>query len=326
MRLYRRFDRGFERMRAGYIMILSSVLVRRGRFGGLFLGFCVVSMGLVFVLGEDFFPSVDAGDIRLHMRAPTGTRIEETARLADEVEKVIREVVPPKELGTILDNLGLPYSGINLSYSNSGTIGTLDGEIQVALNEDHKPTQSYMDKLRAILPQRFPGVEFFFQPADIVTQILNFGLPAAVDVQIAGADQQGNFDVARKLLKQVRMIPGTVDTHIQQKLDEPAINLQMDRTRLQQLNLSASNVAQNVLISLSGSSQTVAGILVQQQERRGIQRRGANAAVSDFVDRRTVAHAGIGFGQRADATARQPGAGVAAEPVRAKSRTTTSGR
>ncbi|WP_168791192.1 efflux RND transporter permease subunit [Paraburkholderia aromaticivorans] len=259
MRLYHRFDRGFERMRAGYIMILSSVLVRRGRFGSLFLGFCVVSMGLIFVLGEDFFPSVDAGDIRLHMRAPTGTRIEETARLADQVENVIREVVPQKELGTILDNLGLPYSGINLSYSNAGTIGTLDGEIQVALNEDHEPTQVYMDKLRAILPQRFPGVEFFFQPADIVTQILNFGLPAAVDVQISGADQEGNFDVARKLLKQVRMIPGTVDTHIQQKLDEPAINLQMDRTRLQQLNLSASNVAQNVLISLSGSSQTSPG-------------------------------------------------------------------
>ncbi|MFM0055085.1 efflux RND transporter permease subunit [Paraburkholderia phytofirmans] len=259
MRLYHRFDRGFERMRAGYIMILSSLLVRRGMFGSVFLGFCVVSMGLIFVLGEDFFPSVDAGDIRLHMRAPTGTRIEETARLADQVEQVIREVVPQKELGTILDNLGLPYSGINLSYSNAGTIGTLDGEIQVALNEDHKPTQIYMDKLRALLPQRFPGVEFFFQPADIVTQILNFGLPAAVDVQISGANQQGNFDVARKLLKQVRLIPGTVDTHIQQKLDEPAINLQMDRTRLQQLNLSANNVAQNVLISLSGSSQTSPG-------------------------------------------------------------------
>ncbi|MGA7777739.1 MAG: efflux RND transporter permease subunit [Paraburkholderia sp.] len=256
MRLYHRFDAGFERMRAAYIVILSSVLVRRGRFGGIFLGFCVLSMGLVFVLGEDFFPTVDAGDIRLHMRAPTGTRIEETARLADEVEQVIRQVVPPKELKTILDNLGLPYSGINLSYSNSGTIGTLDGEIQVALNEDHKPTQRYIDKLRAVLPQRFPGVEFFFQPADIVTQILNFGLPAAIDVQIVGADQQGNFDVARKLYKQIRVIPGTVDTHIQQKLDEPVINLQMDRTRLQQLNLTASNVAQNVLISLSGSFQT----------------------------------------------------------------------
>ncbi|CAB3788610.1 efflux RND transporter permease subunit [Paraburkholderia fynbosensis] len=264
-RVYRRFDSGFERMRSAYIVVLSSLLVRRGRFGGVFLGFCIVSLGLVLVLGEDFFPTVDAGDIRLHFRAPTGTRIEETARLADEVEKVIREVVPPKELGTILDNLGLPYSGINLSYSNAGTIGTFDGEVQIALNEDHKPTQMYMDKLRTILPQRFPGVEFFFQPADIVTQILNFGLPAAVDVQISGANQQGNLEVARKLLKQVRVIPGTVDTHIQQKLDEPVINLQMDRTRLQQLNLSANDVAQNVLISLSGSSQTSPGFWINNK-------------------------------------------------------------
>ncbi|SAL11695.1 acriflavin resistance protein [Caballeronia arvi] len=259
MRLHRRFDRGFERMRGAYIVILSTLLVRRRMFASLFLGFCLLSAGLVFVLGEDFFPSVDAGDIRMHMRAPTGTRIEETARLADEVEKVVRQVVPQDELATILDNLGLPYSGINLSYSNAGTIGTLDGEIQVALKEDHAPTQKYIDELRALLPRRFPGVEFFFQPADIVTQILNFGLPAAIDVQIQGQNGQANFEAASKLMKQIRMIPGNVDTHIQQKLDEPAIDLQMDRTRLQQLNLSASNVAQNVLVSLSGSSQTAPG-------------------------------------------------------------------
>ncbi|SAK41601.1 acriflavin resistance protein [Caballeronia glebae] len=259
MRLHRRFDRGFERMRGAYIVILSRLLVKRRMFASLFLGFCLLSAGLVFALGEDFFPSVDAGDIRLHMRAPTGTRIEETARLADEVEKVVRQVVPQDELATILDNLGLPYSGINLSYSNAGTIGTLDGEIQVALNPDHAPTQKYIDELRALLPRRFPGVEFFFQPADIVTQILNFGLPAAIDVQIQGQNGQANFEVASRLMKQIRMIPGNVDTHIQQKLDEPAIDLQMDRTRLQQLNLSASNVAQNVLVSLSGSSQTAPG-------------------------------------------------------------------
>ncbi|WP_244808198.1 efflux RND transporter permease subunit [Caballeronia zhejiangensis] len=259
VRLHQRFDRGFERMRGAYIVILSSLLVKRRLFATLFLGFCLLSAGLVFVLGEDYFPSVDAGDIRLHMRAPTGTRIEETARLADEVEKVVRQIVPQDELATILDNLGLPYSGINLSYSNAGTIGTLDGEIQVALNADHSPTQKYIDELRALLPRRFPGVEFFFQPADIVTQILNFGLPAAIDVQIQGQNGQANFEVASKLMKQIRMIPGNVDTHIQQKLDEPAIDLQMDRTRLQQLNLSASNVAQNVLVSLSGSSQTAPG-------------------------------------------------------------------
>ncbi|MDR5783350.1 efflux RND transporter permease subunit [Caballeronia sp. LZ065] len=259
MRLHQRFDRGFERMRAAYIVILSTLLVRRRLFGSLFLGFCVLSTGLVFVLGEDFFPSVDAGDIRLHMRAPTGTRIEETARLADQVESVVRQVVPQHELSTILDNLGLPYSGINLSYSNAGTIGTLDGEIQVALTADHAPTQTYIDELRARLPRLFPGVEFFFQPADIVTQILNFGLPAAIDVQIQGQNGQANFEAASKLMKQIRMIPGNVDTHIQQKLDEPVIDLQMDRTRLQQLNLNANNVAQNVLVSLSGSSQTAPG-------------------------------------------------------------------
>jgi multidrug efflux pump subunit AcrB len=255
-RVHHRFDQRFEAMRAAYIVILSTLLVRRRFFATAFLSFCVVSLGLGLALGRDFFPLVDAGDIRMHMRAPTGTRIEETARLADDVEHVIRQVVPAKELHTILDNLGLPYSGINLSYSNAGTMGTLDGEIQVALNEDHKPTLGYIDKLRAVLPQRFPGVEFFFQPADIVTQILNFGLPAAIDVQITGIDQPGNFQVASGLLKKVRTIDGAVDAHIQQKLNEPTIHLEMDRTRLQQLNLNAANVAQNVLISLSGSSQT----------------------------------------------------------------------
>ena len=327
MRIYHRFDRGFERMRAGYIVILSSVLVRRGavRQSCSSASACV-SMGLVFVLGEDFFPSVDAGDIRLHMRAPTGTRIEETARLADEVEKVIREVVPPEELGTILDNLGLPYSGINLSYSNAGTIGTLDGEIQVALNEDHKPTQNLHGQAARDLPQRFPGIEFFFQPADIVTQILNFGLPAAVDVQISGANQQGNFDVARKLLKQVRMIPGTVDTHIQQKLDEPA-HQSADGSHAPAAAQShrEQRGAERADFAV-GQLADVAGFLVQQQERRGIQRRGADAAVPGFVDRRTVAHAGFGRRQRPDATARQPGAGLAAEASSRKSRTTTSSR
>jgi multidrug efflux pump subunit AcrB len=259
MRLHHRFEAAFERMRAAYIVLLSTLLVRRRVFAASFLGFCVASLGLAFFLGADFFPTVDAGDIRLHMRAPTGTRIEETARLADEVEQVIRTVVPPRDLGTILDNLGLPYSGINLSYSNAGTIGTLDGDIQIALTPGHKPTQAYIDQLRALLPQRFPGVEFFFQPADIVTQILNFGSPAAIDVQLSGTDQLANFEAASKLMKQVRLIPGTVDTHIQQKFDEPTIHLQMDRTRLQQLNLNANDVAQNVLISLAGSTQTSPG-------------------------------------------------------------------
>ena len=253
---YQAFDRRFERMRGGYILILSSLLTHRKLFSALFLGFCVLSLGLYPFLGRDFFPSVDAGLIRLHMRAPTGTRIEETARLADEVETVIRQVVPPKELGVVLDNLGLPYSGINLSYSNSGTIGTLDGEIQVALKPGHAATNGYIQTLRAELPKRFPGIEFFFQPADIVTQILNFGLPAAIDVQFAGADIQKNRDLADKLLAEVKQIPGAVDAHIEQRLNQPTIGLNIDRTRIQQIGLNAINVAQNVLVSLSGSFQT----------------------------------------------------------------------
>ncbi|WP_042302136.1 efflux RND transporter permease subunit [Paraburkholderia kururiensis] len=255
-RIHHGFDHAFERIRSAYIVLLSLLLARRRFYASAFLGFCVLSLGLVFVLGRDFFPSVDAGDIRLHMRAPTGYRIEETARLADEVERTIREVIPPAQLSTIVDNLGLPYSGINLSYSNAGTIGALDGEIQVALKDGHPPSSTYIDRLRTLLPQRFPGVEFFFQPADIITQILNFGQPAAIDVQVIGTNQDANMALASRLLKEVRQLPGAVDAHIAQRNDEPALRLVMDRTRMQQLNLNAQNVAQNVLISLSGSSQT----------------------------------------------------------------------
>ena len=255
-RLYRSFDRRFERVRRAYTLLLSAILSRRGPFVALFLGFCVLSCLLYPALGRDFFPTVDAGQIRLHMRAPTGTRIEETARIADAVEAAIRELLPKDQLETILDNLGVPNSGINLSYSNAGTIGTLDGEILMSLREGHRPTEELVSLLRAELPKRFPGVEFFFQPADIVTQILNFGLPAAIDVQFSGIDMAGNAARAAELVKAIRKIPGAVDVHVHQRLDGPALDLQMDRTRLQQLGLSAQNVGQNVLIALSGSSQT----------------------------------------------------------------------
>lgn len=255
-RLYRAFDRRFERVRRAYTLVLSAVLSRRGGFIGLFLGFCVLSCLLYPALGRDFFPTVDAGQIRLHLRAPTGTRIEETTRLADEVEQAIRELIPADQLETILDNLGLPNSGINLSYSNAGTINTFDGELLLSLKEGHEPTERFVTRLRAELPKRFPGIEFFFQPADIVTQILNFGLPAAIDVQISGNDMAGNALRAAELTKQIRQIPGAVDAHVHQRLDNPALSLQMDRSRLQQYGLTASNVGQNVLIALSGSSQT----------------------------------------------------------------------
>ncbi|KVO58412.1 efflux RND transporter permease subunit [Burkholderia stagnalis] len=255
-RIHHRFNHAFERLRASYIVLLSMLLVRRRFYAMCFLGFCVLSTGLVFALGRDFFPNADSGNIRLHMRAPTGYRIEETARLADQVERVVREVVPPDELGAIVDNLGQPISGINLSYSNAGTIGSLDGEILIALKPGHAATQHYVERLRALLPERFPGAEFFFQPSDIITQILNFGQPAAIDVQVLGNDLASNMAIASRLMKQVRQIPGAVDAHVLQRNDQPTLVADMDRTRMQQLNLSAQNVAQNMLISLSGSGQT----------------------------------------------------------------------
>jgi multidrug efflux pump subunit AcrB len=255
-RLNRAFDAQFERLRGNYTVILDAALANRRWFAGIFLGFCLLSCGLVFILGRDFFPSVDAGLIRLHMRLPTGTRIEETARVADEVDAAIRTIIPQRDLNTILDNLGLPNSGINLSYSNAGTISSLDGEIQVSLNENHRPTASYIEEMRRELPKRFPGVEFFFQPADMVTQILNFGLPAALDVQITGADLRGNYEIAAKLMKQIQKVPGTVDTHIHQRLNLPALALVMDRTQLQQLGLTAMDVSQDLLVSTSGTAQT----------------------------------------------------------------------
>jgi multidrug efflux pump subunit AcrB len=258
-RIYRAFDARFEKIRAGYNSILAAVLEKRRAFAAAFLGFCVLSCMLVFFLGRDFFPSVDAGQIRMHMRLPSGTRIEETARVADLVEAVIRTIVPPRELGTVLDNLGVPISGINNSYSNAGAFGTLDGEIQVSLNEGHRPTQHYVEQMRRELPQRFPGVEFFFQPADMVTQILNFGLPAAIDVLFTGSDLRGNYELAAKLMKQIKQIPGTVDTHIHQRLDLPTLALQMDRTQLQSLGLNANDVAQNLLASTAGTTQTSPG-------------------------------------------------------------------
>jgi len=264
-RLYKGFDQQFERVRRAYTLTLSSLLAKRKTFAGMFLGFCLLSCLLFPVLGRDFFPSVDAGQIRLHFRTPTGTRIEETARVADAVETAIRGLVPGNELETVLDNLGVPNSGINLSYSNGGTFGSLDGEILISLHEDHRPTEQIVMMLRNELPKRFPGVEFFFQPADIVTQILNFGLPAAIDVQFTGNAMEKNAAIAADLVKSIRRIPGAVDVHVHQRLDNPAVDLQMDRTRLQQVGLTAANVGQNVLVSLSGSSQTAPAFWLNPQ-------------------------------------------------------------
>src|ERR1700757_3856348 len=251
------FEHAFETFREGYRNALHLALESSTLFVTLFLAFCLLSTTLVFVLGRDFFPKVDAGQIRLHMRARTGLRIEETARLADQVNQTIRQIIPQNELETVLDNIGLPYSGINLSYSNAGTFGTADAEILVQLKgERGKGTTEYVNELRGILAERFPGVQFFFQPADIVTQILNFGTPAPIDVAITGMDQPGNYAVAQKLASEMRHIPGAVDVHIQQAFDSPTLYMNIDRTRVQSVGMQARDVAQNVLISLSSSFQT----------------------------------------------------------------------
>ncbi len=229
---------------------------RRRAFATAFLGFCVLSCALVLVLGRDFFPNVDAGQIRMHMRLPSGTRIEETTRVAEQVDAAIRKLVPARELGTMLENLGVPISGISNSYSNAGAFGTFDGEFQISLNPGHRPTLDYIEEMRRELPRRFPGTEFFFQPADMVTQILNFGLPAAIDVRSPARICAATTSLAAKLVKRIQQIPGAVDTHIHQRLDLPTLALHMDRTQLQTLGLSANDVAQNLLASTAGTSQT----------------------------------------------------------------------
>jgi len=262
-RYQQKFEHTFESFRSRYRRALEAILERSRLFAGCFLAFCVGSAMLIVLpwpggsLGRDFFPKVDAGQIRLHFRARTGLRIEETARLADQIDAMIRQTIPSDELETILDNLGVPYSGINLSYSNSGTWGTGDGEILVQLKQQRgRPTGEYIDQLRVKLPQQFPGTQFFFQPADIVTQILNFGTPAPIDVAISGNNINANYVVAQKLANEMRHIPGAVDVHVQQALDEPTLHMDIDRTRVQSVGLQARDVAQNLLVSLSSSFQT----------------------------------------------------------------------
>src|SRR5438093_2284828 len=237
-RYQQKSEHAFERFRDGYRNALEWALGIPRVFVTAFLGFCFLSTTLVFVLGRDFFPKVDAGQIRLHLRARTGLRIEETARLADQVNGVIRETIPKDELTTVLDNIGLPYSGINRTYSNAGTIGSSDAEILVQLKEVRgKPTGAYINDLREKLPQRFPGVQFFFQPADIVTQILNFGTPAPIDVEVTGMNQRGNYLVGEKLASEFRHIPGAVDVHVQQAFDNPTLFMEIDRARAQSVGM-----------------------------------------------------------------------------------------
>jgi multidrug efflux pump subunit AcrB len=256
-RLQSRFEAAFESFRLSYRTLLAACLAHRRRFLIGFFGACLGSLGiLVPWLGQDFFPSIDSGSFKLHLRAPTGLRIEETANLCDQVEHSLRQQIPPREVQSIIDNIGLPYSGINLSYSNSAPVGSSDADILVTLAAKHHPTDDYIHRLRLALPRQFPGVTFAFLPADMVAQILNFGLPAPIDVQIVGNDLEGNRRYANDLLGQMRNIPGTADLRIQQLFDEPYLRLRVERTKAEELGFTARDIAQNLLVSLSGSFQT----------------------------------------------------------------------
>jgi multidrug efflux pump subunit AcrB len=261
-RFQARFERGFQKFRDGYHALLSSALGAGPRFAAVFLGAMIATAVLAFPLGplpglgQDFFPTVDGGQIKLHVRARTGTRIEETASLCDQIEATIRDVIPAQQLGSIVDNLGLPYSGINLMYSTSAPVGPGDADIYVNLSADHRPTVNFVRELRKKLAAAYPSTQFSFLPADMIGQILNFGLPSPIDVQIVGADVQGNRDFANHLVQKLRTIPGAVDLHIHQAGDYPQFNVDVDRTKAQLVGLTEQSVAGNMLVSLSGSFQT----------------------------------------------------------------------
>jgi multidrug efflux pump subunit AcrB len=255
VRFQRGFEHRFERVRGVYRIVLGLALTHRKRF---VVGFLIV-VGASFLLapwlGRNFFPSIDSGEITLHVRAPIGTRIEDTADEFDHIENAVRRVVPPDQLASIIDNVGLPNSGINLTYNNSGTTGPQDGDIMISLNENHAPTAGYVKKLRELLPQEFPGTAFSFLPADIVSQILNFGAPAPIDLQVAGPNQDANQRYAIEVMRKMRLIPGIADTRIQQDSTYPQFTVSVDRSRADQLGITEQDVTNSVVASLSGTSQ-----------------------------------------------------------------------
>jgi multidrug efflux pump subunit AcrB len=254
-RFQQAFDDRFGRVRARYRSLLSLALASPKIFIASFLACVILSFGLWPFLGENFFPAVDSGQILMHVRAQPGTRIEETARLFDLIEQTVRQTIPPNQLDNIVDNIGLPFSGINMAYQNTGTIGPEDGDALITLKEDHASTDSYIKQLRTKLPPQFPGTTFSFLPADIVSQILNFGLPAPIDVQVTGNNQTANYAYAKDLLKRIRTVPGVADLRIQQVFNYPQINVDVDRTLAGEVGLTQRDVANSLLVTLSGSGQ-----------------------------------------------------------------------
>ena len=255
-RIQHAFERAFNASRDAYLRTLEACIRRRRLFLPVFLTLCAVTFFLVPWLGQDFFPTTDAGQFNLHFRAKTGTRIEETARLGDMIETSMREIIPPSELSSIIDNIGLPYSSINTAYSNSAPIGTMDADVLVTLRPGHRPTDFYMHEIRRKLPREFPGVSFYFLPADIVSEILNFGLPAPIDIQVSGPDLNADHAFATNLLHQLEIVPGAVDLRIHQLFDLPRIQLDVNRTKALESGFSELSVANSLLVSLSGSFQT----------------------------------------------------------------------
>ena len=253
--LQQHFEKAFDRFRGSYANLLGTVLEHRAAFCVGFLSFCVASWLLVPFLGQNFFPAVDAGTFRLHVRAATGTRIEQTAKLVDEVEAAIRRQVPANELEGMLDNIGLPVSGINLSYNDSGISGPADADILVSLKPNHKPTANYVRNLRLSLNRDFPGITFYFLPADIVSETINFGLPAPLDIQVVGRNQTVDQQVANSISQKIRQVRGAVDVRVQQPNDLQRFEFNVDRTKAAELGLTERDVAGSVLLSLSGSSQ-----------------------------------------------------------------------
>jgi multidrug efflux pump subunit AcrB len=255
-RIQHGFNRGFETLRNSYESLLNVLLEWRKLFVPVFLLLCIVTFSLLPFLGQDFFPAVDSGQFNLHMRAPTGTRIEETARLCDEVEAAIRETVPANQLSGILDTIGLPYSTMNTQFMTSGAVGAADADIMVSLNEDHKPTADFVRQLRISLPKQFPQATFYFLPADITSQILNFGLPSPIDIRFEGNNVEASRELATKMLPQLRKVKGLVDIRIQQPFDYPTLDLSVERTKAAQGGFTERDVSSSVLNTLSGSFQT----------------------------------------------------------------------
>ncbi|HXA67929.1 MAG TPA: efflux RND transporter permease subunit [Bryobacteraceae bacterium] len=249
------FNRRFERFRAAYTGLLDWTLEHRRAVLTGFMVFALGSLGLIFLIGSDFFPTVDSGQIRLHARAAAGTRIEKTEMIFADIEREIRSVIPGRELDTILDNIGLPNGGFNLGFGDSPSIGTSDGDILISLTPEHESSEIYTERLRKRLHEKFPGVVFFFEAANITNQILNFGLPAPIDVQVTGRDAEPNYKIARQLEARIAQIPGAADVHIHQVVDGPELRVNVDRTKAGQMGMTQQDVANSMLISLSGSGQ-----------------------------------------------------------------------